>query len=190
MKTVSVIEGFAGGPMLSKELRKALTTSGFKVIKNRRQADIIVAHSAGIYAIPETARARLLLLIGPTYWPGVPLLKRAASNAKTSKRYHVAQFGWFFYLRMKSLEVYYFFRRHKYLWLGVLNNNHLERLKVITEKPGRRSLIVRNHDDHFSGPELRQKLKAPQIKFIDLPGIHDDYATNPKPYIDLLLKEL
>jgi len=188
MKTVAVIEGFSGGPMHTRSFRRALAEAGYRVIKNRSEADIIIAHSAGIYGIPAAAKAELLILIGPTYWPGERLLKRLVRHTRSSKRYHVAKFGWRYYLWKKLLELYYLFRRHRYMWLGIIHNNRLDRLDELIEKPGRKTIIIRNQDDPFSSPALGGALKQPNVQFKEMPGVHDDYVSNPKPYIDLLRK--
>jgi hypothetical protein len=190
MKTVVLIEGFAGGPMHTREFREALSKAGFKVIKDRRKANIIIAHSAGMYAIPMSTEARLLMLIGPNYWPGKFLLKRTAKHNMASSSYHFNRFGFKFLLRKKLLEFYYFFRRHSYLWHGVLNTNRLDRLHNLIEQPGRMTIVIRNSHDPFTTPEIKQEFKSRKVKFIELPGVHDDYYMNPKPYVDLLLKEL
>lgn len=190
MKSVCVIEGFSGGPMHTRQFRKALTDAGFQVIKNRRQADIIIAHSAGIYAVPDDARAHLIMLIGPTYWPGRPLIKRVSQHTKTSRRHHVQNFGWAYFIWKKLLELYYFFRRHNYMWLGILNNNKLEHVQKLMGRADQKTLVVRNQSDPFTSPQIKTLIKGPGVKYVELPGVHDDYVKNPKPYIDLLLKEL
>lgn len=185
MKTVAVIEGFAGGPLHTRQFRRALETAGFKVIKNRRKADIIIAHSAGMYSIPSDTQAKLLILIGPTYWPGRRLIKRALAHTQRSKRYHVDKFGWKFYISKKLLEIYYFFTRHKYMWLGIANNNKLGKIFKVAE--GRQVIIIRNSEDTYSAPDLEKALRGHKnIRFVSLPGVHDDYPTNPEPYIALL----
>jgi hypothetical protein len=190
MKTVAVIEGFAGGPMHTRHFRRALSEAGFRVIKDRRKADIIVAHSAGIYGIPPEIGSKLLMLIGPTYWPGERLIKRTLRHTRRSKRYHVAILGWRYYIWKKLLEVYYFFRRHNYMWLGILNNNQLGHLQKLIKQPGRKTIIVRNSEDPYCSPGIKNDIKGQGVKFIELPGVHDDYVSNPNPYIDLLLNEL
>lgn len=190
MKTVAVIEGFAGGPMHTRQFRKALSQAGFKVVKDRRQADVIVAHSAGIYGIPAEAKAKLLMLIGPTYWPGRRLIKRTLRHTRSSGSYHLRKFGFRFYLWKKILEFYYFFRRHTYMWLGILHNNRLGHLNMLIHQPDRQTLIIRNREDPFNSPELKNKISGSNLEYIQLPGVHDDYVTNPQPYIDLLKREL
>jgi hypothetical protein len=190
MKTVCVIEGFSGGPMHTRLFRKSLKQAGFAVIKDRKKANIIIAHSAGIYGIPADVEAGLLMLIGPTYWPGRKLIKRVAKHTNLSKRYHVSKFGWRYYAWKKLLELYYFFRRHTYMWLGIIHNNRLGHLERLINHAGRKTIIIRNQQDPFSSPGLKEKIIAKNVRFVELPGVHDDYVTNPQPYIDLLLKEL
>lgn len=188
MKTVALIEGFSGGPIKTRRFRKALVDAGFKIIKNSSKADIVIAHSAGIYAIPASARANLLMLIGPTYWPGRSLYARLRQHMGDSRRYYVSRFGRLYYTKKKILEVYYFFIRHKYLWLGIVHNNRLEKLQQLTSRPGRKTIIIRNTDDAYSGRGLEQQIKDKNVTYVELPGIHDDYYENPGPYIELLLK--
>lgn len=190
MKSVANIEGFSGGPMHTRGFKKALQKAGFKPIKDRHKADIIIAHSAGIYAVPADARARIIMLIGPTYWPGQPLIKRVMRHTKTSRQNHVSKFGWLSYGWKKLLEFYYFFRRHNYMWLGILNNNNLSHLQKLMSRPDQKTIIIRNDSDVFVTPGLKKLVKGPGVKYIELPGVHDDYITNPKPYIDILIKEL
>ncbi|MBX4191164.1 hypothetical protein KW794_03695 [Candidatus Saccharibacteria bacterium] len=190
MKTVVVIEGFSGGPMHTRQFRKALTEAGFKVIKDRKNADVIIAHSAGIYAVPTDAKAKLLMLIGPTYWPGQLLIKRTLRHARSSGSYHIKNFGWLSFLWKKLLEFYYIFRRHLYLWLGILNNNKLAHLNKLMNRSDQKTIIIRNSDDPYCSPSIKDKVRGPQTMFVELPGVHDDFVTNPGPYIDLLLKEI
>lgn len=189
MRTIAIIEGFSGGPINTRRFREELSEAGFKVIKNRQEADIIVAHSAGIYAVPINARAGLLMLIGPTYWPGRALLARLLKHSSDSRKYYVTKFGRRYYARKKLLELYYFFTRNRYLWLGIIHNNRLSRLEKLISKPERKIIIIRNQDDAYSGKQIAQKIHAKNVKFIEMPGIHDDYYENPKPYVQLLMKE-
>jgi hypothetical protein len=190
MKTVAVIEGFSGGPLKTRRFKKALVAAGFKVVNNRHQADILIAHSAGIYAVPLRARAHLLMLIGPNYWPGRPLLMRMRSHLRAASKNQIDNFGWRFYVWTKILELYYFFRRNRYMWLGIIHNNKLDYINKLTAMPNRKTIIIRNSEDSYTGRQLLKETKHDRVSLVELSGIHDDYYENPKPYIDLILKEL
>jgi hypothetical protein len=190
MKTVTVIEGFSGGPKKTRRFKQALAAAGFKIVNNRHQADVIVAHSAGIYAVPVNADAKLLMLIGPNYWPEKPLLKRMRGHMKAATKNQISNYGWRFYFWTKILEFYYFFTRNKYMWLGIIHNNKLDHINKLISKHGRKTLIIRNREDSYTSSQVLKEINHRQVTLIELPGIHDDYYTNPKPYIDLLLREL
>ena len=69
------------------------------------------------------------------------------------------------------------------MWLGILNNNKLSFL----EHGDRKVILVRNREDRYTTPDIKEIAKKyPNIKFVELPGLHEDYYENPKPYIDLL----
>lgn len=188
MKTVALIEGFAGGPLHTRSFRRSLTKASFKVIRSKREASIIIAHSAGIYGIPKNAKAKLVMLIGPTYWPKQKLVKRVLQHTASSRRYHVSHFGWSYYIWKKILELYYFFTRNRYMWLGIKNNNQTNFIENLNQS-GRKILLVRNLDDPFCGPEISKLGKnLKNVQYIELPGVHDDYVKNHAPYIELIKK--
>jgi hypothetical protein len=91
-------------------------------------------------------------------------------------------------MQKELLGLYYVFRRHNYMWLGITNNNRLGRLdKLIRWNNSKREIIIiLNQKDPFSSPEIKEKLKGANVRFIELPGVHDDYVTNHEPYIKLL----
>jgi hypothetical protein len=188
MKSVVLIEGFAGGPRLSHQFRTGLQKAGFRLTKDRASADIIIAHSAGCYDLPLSSRAGLIMLIGPPYWPGSPILRRAAAKISSDRRAIIATQGRRYWLRKRLFEVYYLLIRPKYLWLALKSYSELEFLELLE---GKKVILIRNQDDKYAGPALKKTVKdAAHIDYIELAGQHDDYYTNPQPYIELLLREL
>ena len=52
-------------------------------------------------------------------------------------------------------------------------------------------VLIRNQEDFLCSPEIEQAVKDyKNVRYLELPGGHDDFMTNPQPYIDLILKEL
>ena len=90
----------------------------------------------------------------------------------------------------KWLEVYYFFVRHIYMWIGIFNNNKLGKIEDLSNVKNRKTIVIRNLDDPFTSPSIKDILKDKSVEYLEMPGIHDDYTVHPKPYIDLLLKEI
>jgi len=59
------------------------------------------------------------------------------------------------------------------------------------EQLGQNVLVIRNKQDALCSADLKVALAAyPDFYYWELPGEHDDYYTNPKPYIDLLPQSL
>ncbi len=66
MKTVAILEGWAGGPWHTRQFRQLLKKAGFVVAKVE-DAEIIIAHSAGIFDIPSNRQAKVIIMIGVPY---------------------------------------------------------------------------------------------------------------------------
>jgi len=188
MKTVAVLHGWAGGPMLGKAFSRELESSGLKVIKEVDKADFIFAHSTGCYFLPNTSKAQLIVCLDPPYWPGEPIVERWMHMNKNETKFLIKQlrFGRFF--RNKLWEVFYIFAKPSYTWSVLRNQSHLDFLEQQADK---QIIVVRNLDDEFCSPQIKQAVSAyKNVKYVEIPGYHSNYYTNPKPYIDLLLKEL
>ena len=188
MKTVAILEGWAGGPKLTRLLRSQLTESGFRVIKDTGKANIIIAHSTGCYMLPKSMSAQLIVLINPPYWPGQSILGRWIRMNKDELKFLRKQQGTPRFLKDKLWETYYIFVKPLYTWSVLNNKSHLDFLKNLDN---RAVVLVRNRNDEFCSPKIKDVLvKYKTVSYAEVPGYHADYYINSKPYIDLLLKEL
>ncbi len=183
-RTIAISEGFSGGPLLTRAFRRALSAAGFKVIKDIKKADIIFAHSAACYGVPSRVSAQLVIFVGPPYWPGRPIGKRLVKTYKVLKKHDVANFGRLYYLKKKVLGLAYVILRPRLLWWGLIKNRSLDFLKLNAGK----IVLVRNTEDTYCSPQIKDDLSE-SIKYVELPGVHDDYVTNPEPYIKLIQSE-
>jgi hypothetical protein len=188
MKTVAIIHGWAGGNWLTKTFTEYLKKSDFISTKRPAEADIIFAHSAGCYKIPKEAQAELIILHGPPHWPGKSIISRLAIHKFNDTRLLAKQQGWFYILKKLGWETIYIFVHPTVIFVALSNHRSLGFLEALKDK---HVILIRNKNDRFCSPEIDGVIRAyKNIKFVELPGQHDDYYTNPKPYIDLLLKEL
>ena len=187
MKTVAIIHGWAGGPRITRYFANELAAAGFKVVKNPEQADIIFAHSAGVYKIPKNNGASLIIFHCPPYWPGKSIISRLFAHAASDAAEVAKHYGLGYLATRRLWETYYVFRHPSVTVAALRNKNNLEFLS----RSVRNALLTRNKLDKFCSPEIKEKVKPyKNIKYVEFPGGHDDYIRNPKPYIDLLLKEL
>ena len=187
MRTVAILEGWAGGPKLSKIFRHELANHDFEVIDSPKAANIVVAHSTGCYFLPGDMQAKLVMLINPPYWPGQSIITRFIKMSSNESRLLIEQFGWKRLITDRLLEVYYFLAKPLYTYSVIKNQSHLDFLDKLS---GQKVLLIRNENDEFCSPKIKEVVsKHKNIRYLSLPGYHSDYYTNPRPYIDLLLKE-
>lgn len=188
MKTVAILHGWAGGWMHVREFCKTLDDASFKVIKNPRKADIIIAHSTGCYRMPENSNAQLVLVLGPPYWPGKSILKRLIYKKGHDTRLHIKQRGLIASINKHIWEIIYIVIKPSYTFIALKNHRNLHFLDLLENKE---VILIRNEEDYFCSPEIKEAVKKyKNARYVQLPGGHDDFMTNPTPYIDLVLKEL
>ena len=188
MKKVAVMHGWAGGSKLGKYFAEALEDSGFQVIKKPSEADFIIAHSTGCYFLPKNPKTKLIVCINPPYWPGEPIVERWLRMSKNETKFLLEHFGLGRFLRNKLWEIYYVFAKPAYTYSVLRNQSHLGFIEKLS---GAQMILVRNTDDEFCSPEIKEIVgRYKNIKYIEIPGYHSDYYTNPQPYIDLIKNAL
>lgn len=187
-KTVAILHGWAGGNWHLKQFRRALEDAGFKVVHGQKIADIIVAHSAGCYRLKEGTKAEIIMAIGPAYWPGRSILRRLLTKKRHDTKVLIERKGHQFAIKRFVWEVIYVFAKPHLTFIAFSNQKHLHFLDRLKNK---KVYLIRNKDDSICSPDIRYPLeKYKNVRYLELPGGHDDFMINPEPYIDLLLKEL
>lgn len=188
MKTVAIIEGWAGGQKLSRLFVQQLIRSGFQITKDLGKADIVIAHSTGCFVLPNTFNTKLMVHINPPYWPGESLMKRWIKMNKEELKFFRQELGLKRYLSNKLWEIYYIFAKPSFTWSVLKNQNYL---KILDKLSYKKMILIRNKNDEFCSPEIETILsRYKNAKYKEVEGYHSDYYINPKPYIDLVLREL
>lgn len=188
MKTISIIHGWAGGKWHTADFENELEKAEFNIIEDSRKSDIIFAHSAGCYKIPSSNQARLVVLIGVPYWPGKSILKRFFIKTASDGTEIARLFG-YRYASMKLLWQVVYGLAHPEMAFAALKNH--DRLNFFSKLEEKKVIVIHNQNDVYSSSGLRAVLKnKANLKYIDVPGLHDDYYTNPRLYVDLIIKEL
>ncbi len=188
MKAVAILHGWAGGWWHVREFTKELHKKELKVVKNSRVADIIVAHSTGCYRLPEKSEAKLVVLLGPPYWPSKSILHRLLRKKGHDTKLRVRDRGLLFTINKFIWEIIYVLIKPSYTFIAMKNHRYLHFLDLLENK---KVILVRNEEDFFCSPEIKEAVKKYRnVRYVQLPGGHDDFMTNPGPYIDLILKEL
>lgn len=184
---VHIIGGWSEGPKHQKQIKNELKKAGHEITRYLREAEIIITHSAGCYFIPYDHKHKLTVVIGPPYWPGAPILWRTFQHVVLQAPQQIRKWGLWYWIRHRLWNIFYAFTspfRTIKIWRSLKS-------ALLEPKNQNNVLIIRNDSDVFCSPNVRDfSRKHKNIKFAQLPGLHDDFWTNPKPYIDLVLKEL
>ena len=175
--SVCILYGVCEGPRIASRLIRALTTAGFGMTRNAAEADIIIAHSGGCFALPQTHRATMVLLVGLPCWPGKSTLKSTQQKIwldMRSSSHDPAR--WL--LKTFWNSIYFWNMRNNYaMFRGQRRQAHRSIAHAV---------LVRNKDDVTCTPNhahFRFKHSPP---LVSLPGQHDDIWLHPKSYINLI----
>lgn len=186
MKLVHIVPGWSEGKWHFKQFDSHLK-GHFKLTENSQKADIIIAHSSGCYSLPATNTAKLVVLVNPPFWPGKPLINRSFKNVFWQIPKQIKSFGFIFLLKMRLRNILNILSqpwKHIKVWRSL-------RQTFLKASIANKTILIRNKDDAFCNQEIEKYLQDfPDIKYIELPGLHEDIWRYPKVYIDLLLKEL
>jgi hypothetical protein len=147
-----------GGPGHSRTFRKLMIQAGFQptVIT---MADIILAHSAACWLIPETARPKVVTYVG---------IRRGQLMQQLHTRSH---------------NTYYAFRQ-PIRNFGIMRHPKIAQPVIF---PTAQTLFVANRYDPWPrGPSLKTFLTTKPWVFIGMPGSHENIWEDPRNYVTIL----
>lgn len=181
------MQGWAGGKWHTKQFETALQAAGYTVT-GVLHADVIIAHSTACYDLPAKTPATYFVLIDPPYWPGKNLAARILNRKKSESILTKQPIPWKFKIQSCIWNIIYIVAKPNYSQLALQHHSQLTFLEKLKAK---NVGIIHNQQDYLCSPDIEIPIvNYPNVKFIRFPGGHDDYYTNPQPYIDLLPKTL
>ncbi len=182
--TYTIYHGFSHSRRHSAGMRKLLDQAGYDEAIEPRQADIVIAHSAGCYIVPPDSDAKVVLLVG------VPMndkhVRRVFFDAR---RKDVATFRaahqskrLFRLTALSYLEVSRHSRYHRKLVKTVITKRH--NLPVIN---ARQTIVISSQSDPWPEPvkELAKTSKH-GYSFISMYGSHNHLWQAPEQYIEII----
>ena len=184
--TVAIAYGLGEGPAVSKRLREALSHKGYALIDNVSQADVVIAHSGGIYSLPTDATNKVVLLVAPSCGrKGRSLTRTQFSKVGKDLRFavkHRRVGGW---LRKSYHNAAYLARDPlavKTMWRTAQSSgNFLPALQAD------KVAVICYRDDPWSGYVQAEQIQNNQhYSFIEHNGVHDDLWSNPQEYISVI----
>jgi hypothetical protein len=169
--------GLVGGRAHSKKLNNLMRAEDYSP-DILTTADIIIAHSAGCWLLPQTVKPKLIVYVG------MPLAQ--ASWRDTFLNANVTSFTHKNFLRSlstKSKSTYYGLRqpRRNLNIIRMAKNSHSV---IFTDIP---SIFIANRYDPWPRSEqLQQFISSYDWAFISLPGSHDDIWERPQRYVAII----
>lgn len=150
------------------------------------KADVIVAHSAACFDVQPVSRTKLIVLIGAPYWPNKSIFVRMFRHIVVQAPAQIRDWGFSFWFQKIAWNTFYVMAHPL---SGHKNRGRLKR-EIFSQLAGRNVLIIRNHEDMYCSPQIAELARRYGFKFAALGGSHEDCWFNPRPYIDLIRKEL
>ncbi len=186
--TIAIVPGWAEGAWHTKGFKDELNSHGVQVTKNPRDANVIIAHSAGCYFVADLQKAKHIILIGLPYWPGRTLIGSLVRKLYYEFRHHhqTNDMGW--WINKLVHNIMYIFTKPRITYKSIV---YRWQQRLPTSRKGQEIILIRNSGDTFCHPKIVKIFeKANSYRYIEMPGPHDDCWKSPNAYIDLLKKEL
>jgi len=181
---IKIQYGIFAGEGNGIRLRKALRAAGYEVVKTADQADIIIAHSAGCFWLPEAHSHQKLMLIDPPYWPSKTIRERARSRSRNNLRYRRFGYSFRYWMARNLWGAYYAIRDYRRT-MRIVRHAPAYDLSAIVHN--RTVLLVRNEHDDWLTPDLDElEASNPKLKVAHIPGDHDHITHHPEVYVRLL----
>src|SRR3989344_1103075 len=174
--------GFLAGQGHGRMLGKLLRREGYVQARDLEQADIIVAHSAGCWMIPLTAKPKLVIFIGMPLAQSSPSRTFVRANRQKMRSL------------MKSLQLtrasqlifystYYGFTQISRNRNIIRTAKHAQPVVIPTAK---HIFIANRYDPWPHAKKLQSYIDKYNWTFVSMPGVHDDIWQQSNRYMAII----
>lgn len=174
--TYAICYGFIGGPLHSRRFDKLMGRAGYAKTKPD-QADIVIAHSAGCWLLPDDARPQLVIYVGMPLTMVRGRWKWFKLNLIGLKREPLRG------LKIRLVGNYYAlaqFRRN----LDIFRHPKIGQPIIIDGVP---TVFIANKDDAWPVlSDYTAYINEHGWSFLSLPGTHDDIWEHPERYTEII----
>ena len=169
--------GFVSGPAHSRGFRKLLSELGFRQEAVKR-AEVIFAHSAGCWLIPDTAQPQLVVYVGMPLTMARPRSAWLSANVASFRKGKILA-----NLNVRIKNSYYALSQPRRN-LGIMRNAKIGKPSTF---PKAQSVFIANRNDPWpQGPVLDEFIATKPWAFISLPGTHDAIWEDPRTYTAII----
>lgn len=183
-RSVAILYGFGEGPWHGRGLRSELLAAGFSIVNTPETADIIIAHSGGMYDLPTGLSGKAIFLIAPSCGSAGKTWFRTQSKKVWLDMRFFARTGMLTKWIQKSFwnAVYLAGQSPRLPHLWRTHRSHTAGLKVTNAN----TIVVTFRDDPWSGYMTTDEIeKHADYVFIGVDAIHDDIWLRPEVYANL-----
>lgn len=177
-KTACIVYGVMEGHLHGWRMRRELRKRGYALVKNPREAQVIVAHSGGYLIVPKLQASQTLLMIDPACHNERPPLMNVAHHVVLDIRQVLWSRDFLFYFWKTGLNLLYLVVRFKPIY----------RMSKIYSSGGRPELLHRPKTIIVQGDDTswlnREELAGATVHY--LRSWHDDCWLYPERYLDFL----
>jgi hypothetical protein len=185
-KSVAILYGFGEGRWHGRKLRSALLAANFDVADSPHDADIIIAHSGGMYALPEVVSDKTVFLVGPSCGqPDKTWLQTQSKKVWLDMRSFIEERTHIAWLQKSYWNVLYLLQsipRLPHLWR--IHHQHQACLPIIAAKT--LTVVVFKNDPWSGYLRVEERLRHSRYTFITVDASHDDIWLNPERYVELV----
>jgi hypothetical protein len=184
-KRLYIIYGFAEGPKLAKQLRQELANVGVELVRDMRQADIILSHSGGCFFLPQNAKNKTIVIANPvcgSLWR-LPLV--ISKKIWWDFRCYTKQGKTTPWIKKTCWNLFYIAARmDRSVRMMRLAPRYQYQLPTVEAK---RIIVLNNRRDPWAKLIPKKQIaEHSSYIFMTRPGPHDDLWANPRQYLDIL----
>ncbi len=186
MKSVAILYGLAEGPRVSKRLTELLRKHDFSITTDVQNADVIIAHSGGVYFVPKKSKAKTVLLVGASMGFEGSLLLLQSRKIKIDFLYCLKTNHYHYWFYKSFWNAIYLLTKQQYNW--AMHKHALVNKTLLPEILVPKVFVITYDDDPWSGNIKKTEMqKFPHYTYIRKVGVHDDLWINPEKYLEYLV---
>jgi hypothetical protein len=170
--------GFVGGPLHARKFKHLMNLAGYDHQLNLPQADIIIAHSAGCWLIPNGCQPKLVIYVGMPLAQLSPVQSLLMANRMALKNNDLGRT-----LITKTKTAYYSLRQPRRN-VNIIRMSKTARPVILKNVP---AIFIANKNDPWpQADQLQKYIDDHAWAFIGLPGTHDDVWEHPERYLEII----
>lgn len=183
--SVGIAYGFNEGPALSTRLYAALAARGFSITTDLSAADILIAHSGGLFLLPKDTAGKTIFIMNPSCAPLRKFPVTFVQKMWTECRQNVKDGHTGEWRRKAARNVWCALTRPVHNWqVATRNLKHAAHLPDITAK--KVLVVTARHDPWAARLPLAETARLPRYTFLSHAGTHDSLWLTPGHYADIV----